>query len=87
MVGWGWMVFSRYVPLPISNLVSFGRWCHVKGRGYCRGEPGSVLSGVYAPDWRGWRETRSSTSQRNAEPLCVRIKSANWEVSKGKTDL
>ena len=28
----------------------FERWWHARGRGYCRGEPGSALSGGYAPD-------------------------------------
>ena len=28
----------------------FGRWWHARGRGHCRGEPGSALSGGYAPD-------------------------------------
>ena len=27
-----------------------GGWRHARGRGYCRGEPGSALSGGYAPD-------------------------------------
>ena len=27
-----------------------GRWRHARGRGHCRGEPGSALSGGYAPD-------------------------------------
>ena len=37
--------------------------------------------------WRGWRAARSSTSQGSAEPLCARIKGANWEVSEEKDDL
>ena len=35
----------------------------------------------------GRRAVRSSMSQGSAEPLCVRIRGANWEVSEGKTDL
>ena len=33
------------------------------------------------------RAARSSTSQGRAEPLCARIKGANWEVSEGKADV
>ena len=36
--------------LPSSNLVHFGRWRHASGRLHCHGEPGSTLSGGYAPD-------------------------------------
>ena len=36
---------------------------------------------------RGRRKARSSTSQRSAEPLCTRIKSANRAVSERKVDL
>ena len=36
--------------LPSSNSVPFGRWWHARSRGYCRGEPGSALSGGYAPN-------------------------------------
>ena len=36
---------------------------------------------------RGRRAARSSTSQGSAEPLCARIKGANWEVSEGGADL
>ena len=36
---------------------------------------------------RGRREARLSTSQRSAEFLCAKIKSANREVSEGKVDL
>ena len=28
----------------------FGRWWHARGRGHCREEPGSALSGGYARD-------------------------------------
>ena len=43
-------IVPRYAPFPSSNLVHFGRWRHAKGRKHCRGEPGSALSGEYAPD-------------------------------------
>ena len=37
-----------------SSDVQFGAlrdvWRHARGREHCRGEPGSVLSGGYAPD-------------------------------------
>ena len=35
---------------------------------------------------RGRRAVRSSTSQESAEPLCARIKGANWGISEGKAD-
>ena len=37
-------------PLPSFNLVPFGRWRHARGRKHCCGEPGSTVSGGYAPD-------------------------------------
>ena len=40
----------RCTPLPISNLMPFGRWWHARGREHCRRQPGSALSGGYAPD-------------------------------------
>ena len=40
----------RCVPLPSSNLAPFGRVRHSRGREHCRGDPGSALSGGYAPD-------------------------------------
>ena len=46
-----WMeLLARCAPLPSSNLVPFGRGWHARGREHCRGEPGSALSGGYAPD-------------------------------------
>ena len=59
-------------------------WRHGRGREHSRREPGSALSGGYAPDWRRRREARSSTSQGSAEPLCARFKGANREVSEEK---
>ena len=46
MVGGG---VPRCAPLSSSNLAPFGRWRRATGREYCRGEPGSALSGGYAP--------------------------------------
>ena len=43
----------RCAPLPSSNLVPLGRWPDARGREHCRGEPGSALSGGYAPDSAG----------------------------------
>ena len=50
---YGWlrmMVFpgARLFRAPI--WCSPGGWRHAKGREHCRGEPGSALSGGYAPD-------------------------------------
>ena len=36
---------------------------------------------------RGWRAARSSTIQGSAEPLCVRIKGTNRQVSEEKADV
>ena len=38
----------RCAPLPRSKCPSEG-WRHARGREHCRGEPGSALSGGYAP--------------------------------------
>ena len=49
MVGWGWCSKVR-----TSSELQFGAlwevWRHARGREHCRGEPGSALSGGYAPD-------------------------------------
>ena len=49
-----WLVEDDSVPwcapLPSFNLVPFGRWRHARGRKHSRGEPGSALSGGYAPN-------------------------------------
>ena len=34
----------------IMHPYSSGGWRHARGREHCRGEPGSSLSGGYAPD-------------------------------------
>ena len=48
--GWLRMVFpgARLFRAPIR--CSSGGWRHARGREHCRGEPGSALSGGYAPD-------------------------------------
>ena len=48
--GWLRMVFpgARLFRAPI--WCPLGGWRHARGREYCRGEPGSALSGGYAPD-------------------------------------
>ena len=38
------------VVVVVVVVVPFGRWWHARGRGNCRGEPGSALSSGYAPD-------------------------------------
>ena len=79
-------MFPRCTPLPSSNLVPFGRWWHVRGRGQVA-ESLVALYRVGTHQLRqGWRVARSSTSQWSTEPLCTRIKGANREVSKIKAD-
>ena len=86
-----WLVdgsVPRCAPLPSSNLVPFERWWHARGRGHCRGEPSSALSGGYTPN--SARAEASSIVDEpggSAEPLCARIKGANREVSEGKADV
>ena len=48
--GWLRMVFpdARLFQAPI--WCPSGGWRHARGREHCRGEPGSALSGGYAPD-------------------------------------
>ncbi|CAM9116348.1 unnamed protein product, partial [Ascophyllum nodosum] len=50
--GWLRVVFSgaRLFRAPIWCPSGGGRWRHARGREHCRGEPGSALSGGYAPD-------------------------------------
>ena len=73
--------------LPSSNLVHLGRWRHARGREHYRGEPGSALSGGYAPDSARTESSSIVDEPGAAEPLCARIKGANPEVSEGKADL
>ena len=71
-----------------SSELQFGAlrevWRHTRGRERCCGEPGSVLSGGYAPDSAKAGRSLIVDSQGRAEPLCARIKGANREVSEGK---
>ena len=49
----GWL---RMMVFPVAHLFRAPIWCpsggwrHARGREHCRGEPGSSLSGGYAPD-------------------------------------
>ena len=57
----------------------------MRGRENCGGEPGSALSGGYAPD-SAKAEGSSIVDEPGggAEPLCARITGLNREVSEGK---
>ena len=48
--GWLRMVFSGVRLFRAPIWWPSGGWRHARGRGHCRGEPGSSLSGGYAPD-------------------------------------
>ena len=48
--GWLRMVFSGVRLFRAPIWCSSGGWRHARGREHCRGEPGSSLSGGYAPD-------------------------------------
>ena len=48
--GWLMMVFSGVRLFRAPIWCSSGGWWHARGREHCRGEPGSSLSGGYAPD-------------------------------------
>ena len=48
--GWLRMVFSGVRLFRAPIWWPSGGWRHVRGREHCRGEPGSSLSGGYAPD-------------------------------------
>ena len=74
---------SRCTPLFRTPIwCPLGGWRHARGREHCRGEPGSSLSGGYAPD--SVMAEGSSIIDEPGEPLCARIKGANREVSEGK---
>ena len=77
----------RCAPLPSSNLVPFERCGGTREAGSCRGEPGSTLSGGFAPDSAKAEGSLIANDQGRAEPLCARIKGANREVSEGKADV
>ena len=47
--GWLRMVFPGGRPFRAPIWCSLGAWRHARGREHCRGEPGSTLSGGYAP--------------------------------------
>ena len=67
-----------------------GGWRHARGREHCRrGEPGSSLSGGYAPDSAKAEGSSivDEPGQGRAEPLCARITGLNREVSEGKADV
>ena len=77
-----WLVgdgVPRCVPIPRTNLASFGRWRHVTGRENYRGEPRSTLSGRCRLD-----SARVEGSSIVDEPGA---KGSNREVSDGKADL
>ena len=60
-----------------------GGWRHARGREHCRGEPGSALSGGYAPD-SAKAEGRSIVDEPGeGRTLCARITGLNLEVSEG----
>ena len=48
--GWLRMVFSGVRLFRAPIWWPSGGWRHARGREHCRGEPGSSLSGGYAPD-------------------------------------
>ena len=58
-----------------SSELQFGAhrevWRHARGREHCRGEPGSSLSGRYAPDLAKAESSSFSTSQERLNP-CAR---------------
>ena len=86
--GWLRMVFpgARLFRAPIWR--SSGGWRHARGRQYYCGEPGSALSGGYAPD--STKAEGSSIVDESGEgwtPLCARITGLNREVSEGKADV
>ena len=48
--GWLRIVFPGVTPFRAPIWCPSGGWRHARGRERCRGEPGSALSGGYAPD-------------------------------------
>ena len=64
-------------------------WRHARGREHCCGEPGSSLSGGYAPDSAQMDGSSivDEPGEGRAEPLCARIKGMNREVSEVKADV
>ena len=87
MVGGGWCS-QVCAPFRAPIWCPAGGWRHARGREHCRGEPGSSLSGGYAPDSANAEGSSIvDEPEGRAEPLCARIKGANREVSEGKADL
>ena len=86
--GWLRMVFLKCAPLPSSNLVPFGRCGGTRETGSTVAE--TLVALFYRVGThqirRRRRAARSLESQGSAEPLCARIKGANWEVFEGKAD-
>ena len=76
------------VLLPNSSLVPFGRCCGTREAASTIAESLVALYRVGTHQIRPRRrEARSLTSQGSPEPMCARIKGANWEVSEGKADV
>ena len=85
-----WLVedgVPRCSPLPCFNLVPFGRWRHARGRECCREELISAPPGGYEPDSAKAEGSSIVDEPGSAEPLCARIKGANWEISEEKAYL
>ena len=87
MVGWGWCSQVR-----ASSGLQFGAlrevWRYARGREHCRGEPGNVLSGGYAPDSvKAEGSSMVEEPGERAEPLYARITGANREISERKADV
>ena len=85
--GWLRMVFSGVRLFRAPIWWPSGGWWHARGREHRRGEPGSSLSGGYAPDSAKAEGSSIIDEPGGAKPLCARIESANREVSEGKADL
>ena len=86
--GWLRMVFSG------ARLFRAPIWCPLGRCGGTREAGNTVAKSLVVLYREGThqirrrrKEARSSTSQERAEPLCVRIKGANREVSEGKADV
>ena len=61
-----------------------GGWRHTRGREHCHGEPGSALSGGYAPD--SAKAEGSSIVDESAEGYARNL-GVNREVPEGKADV
>ena len=71
-----------------SSELQFGAfwevWRHARGREHCRGEPGSALSGGYAPDSA---RAEGSSIVDELTLLCARIKVANRRFLREKANV